>query len=139
MHFWAYLRNLTDSIATVDVYVNDPNYSKTLPTSIKTANKIVEFKSGHRRFFSDTTNIVWVDSLHFKVFLRPHTTIDFENIAGYFLNSHPLSDINVYVSSQQMTDTLMNGRVDFRHEKFFYKHYGFMPGRSMLYYDIQDR
>lgn len=139
LRFWAYLRNLTDSIATVDVYINDTNYRKTLPTTIKTANKIVEFKSGHRRFFSDTTQIAWVDSSHFKVFLQPQTTIDFEDIAGYFLNSRPFSDIQVLVSSRQVTDTLMNGIMDFRREKFLYKHYGFIPGRPLLYFDIQDR
>ena len=136
MHFWAFLRNLTDNIATVDVYINDTNHRKTLPTNIKTANKIVEFKNRHRRFFTDTTNIVWVDSSHFKVFIRPQTTIDFEDIAGYFLNSHPLSDIQVFVSSKQGTDTLMNGRTDFRHDKFFYKQNGFIPPRPLLYHDI---
>lgn len=138
MHFWAYLRNLTDNIATIDVFINDPNYRKILATSIKTANKIVEFKNGHRRFFSDTTNIVWVDSLHFKVFIRPQTTLDFEDIAGYFLNSHPISDIQAFVSSKQLTDTLMNGRADFRHDKFVYKQNGFIPPRPLLYHDITD-
>lgn len=136
MHYWAYLRNLTDSITTVDVYINDSSYRKKLPTNIKTANKIVDFKNGHRRFFTDMTQIVWVDSSHFKVFLRPKTTIDFEDIGGYFLNSHPLSDIQIFITSNNITDTLMNGRMDFRHDKFNFKQNGLVPPRPLLYHDI---
>lgn len=136
MHFWAYLRNMTNNIATVDVYIQEQNFRKTLPSSITTANKIVDFKNRHRRFFNDTTRIVWVDSFHFKVFIRPKTTIDFEDIAGYFLNSHPLSDIQVFVTSNKVTDTLMNGRMDFRDDKFNYKQNGFI--RPLLYHDIKN-
>ncbi len=136
MHYWAYLRNLTDSTAIVEVYINDTTHRNKLPTTINTANKIVEFKNGHRKYFTDTTNIVWVDSSHIKVFIKPQTTIDFEDIARYFLNSYQLSDISVLVSSKQFTDTLMNGRTDFRHDKFVYKRNGVIPPRPLLYYDI---
>ena len=131
---------MTNEIATVDVYIQEQDFRKTLPSTIRTANKVVDFKNGHRRFFNDTTNIVWVDSSHFRVFIRPQTTIDFEDIAGYFfLNSQPVSDIQVFVSLNQMTDTLMNGRMDFRREKFNYKQNGFIPPKPLLFYDISDR
>jgi len=129
---------MTNDTATVDVYIREPNYRKTLPSSISTANMIVDFKNRHRRFFKDTTNILWIDSSHFKVFIRPQTTIDFENIAGYFLNSHPLSDIQIFVTSKNIIDTLMNGRTDFRQDKFKYKQNGFIPPRPLLYHDIEN-
>ncbi len=138
LHFWAYLRNMTNDIAIVDVYIKEQNFHKTLPSSIATANQIVDFKNRHRRFFNDTTSIVWVDRSHFKVYVRPKTTIDFEDIAGYFLNSHPLSDLQVFVTSNKMTDTLMNGIMDFRHDKFNYKQNGFIPPRPLLYHDINN-
>ena len=139
LHFWAYIRNLTNETATIDVYILDKDFRKTLPANIQTANKIVDFKNGHRRFFTDTTNVLWIDSTHFKVLVRPQTTIDFEGIAGYFLSSQPGSDIQVFVTSDQMIDTLMNGRSDFRREKFKYKQNGFIPPKPLLYYDIKDK
>lgn len=137
LRYRAYLRNLTNSIATVDIYILNKEFRKTLPPSIKTANRVVEFNNSHRRFFKDTTDIAWVDSSHFRVFIRPQTTVDFEDIAGYFLNSNPSSDIKVIVSSQELIDTLMNGEMDFRREKFTYKQSGFIPPTPLLYYDIK--
>ena len=86
--FWAYIRNLTNETAIINVYNRRGDFSETLPT-IKTADQVVKFKNGHRRFFTDTTNILWIDSTHFKVFLKPKTTIDFEDIAGHFLVTTP--------------------------------------------------
>lgn len=137
LRFWAYIRNLTNDIATVDVYIQEPNFSRILPSNIRTANQTVEFKNGHRRLFNDTTQIVWIDSLHFRVFVRSQTTVDLEDIDGYFMNSHPTSDIKVIVTSKQAIDTLMNGRMDFRREKFSYQQNGFIPPKPLLYYDIK--
>jgi len=126
---------LTNETAIINVYTRERGFPETL--SIKTANQVVKFKNGHRRFFTDTTNILWVDSTHYKVFVRPHTTIDFEDITGHFFSSSPYSDIQVFVTSKQTTDTLMNG--DFREDKFHYKQNGFIPPQPLWYYDIKDR
>jgi len=133
---WVYIRNLTDNIATIDVVFNNLDELTKRPITFKTADKIVIFKNGHKSAFTDSTNIVWLDSSHFQFKIRPQNTIDLDALI-FFYGAHPANNIKILVTSGLLTDTLMTSQDDFRRDKFKYKQNGFFPPRPILYYDIR--
>jgi hypothetical protein len=134
LYFDAFLRNMTRETATIDVFLNKRNQWATLPNRVKTACKLVNFKSGYKKYFSETTYVTWFDSVHFQLKVSPNSTIDLSQIAGTFLNSSPTKDVRVIVSTGSKVDTLINGHSDFRHDLFKYKSKAFRP---ILYYDVK--
>ena len=130
INYWAYIRNLTNKTATIDILLNDSRSFKTRPTILNTADQIVTLKSGHKKLFVDTTGIVWLDSAHLQIQIRPKTTIDLESLSSFYY-SRPLNDMQIVVITHQTIDTLMKSRTDFRRNKFQYKQNGFI-------YDIQE-
>lgn len=133
--FCVYVRNLTSEIAVIDVYLLGKASMETLPNKIKVANKVVAFKSGFRKDFNNKQNVIWIDTTHFKFILYPNTTVDFTDIAGRFVNGYPRGNVSVIISTETKVDTLMNGREEFKQDKFQYKH--LWVSLSLLYYDIQ--
>lgn len=128
------IRNTTNDAATIDVYLPDKTNLKTLPNKIRVANSIINVRSGYNRHFDSTQNVTWIDIDHFKLEIRPQTTVDVSDMVGLFINGSPRGDAIVIVSSNSKTDTLLNGINDFRREKFNYTS-GFLTPR--LYYDIK--
>lgn len=136
MIFGAYIRNMASETAVIDVFLLDKTDLKTLPNKVTTANRLVKFKSGFRKFLDSTQNVIWIDVSHFKLEMRANTTVDLSDMAGKFINSSPRGDVIVTVTLKNKVDTLINGRRDFRHEKFEYKNAGFSS--PLLHYDIKD-
>ena len=136
---YAYIRNLTNNTAIIDVFLLKTTEMKTLPNKVRITNRIVPFKGDYRRFFRDSTqNVVWLDTNHFKFEINPHSTADLSDMIGVFQNSSPRNpNIRLTITSSNKTDTLLtgNGWEGFRHELFGYKHIWF--GRPVLYYDIK--
>ena len=133
--FGAYLRNMTNETAVIDVFLLDKTGMATLPNKIKVANKIINFKSGFQKFIDSSQNVTWVDISHFKLEMKPNTTVDLTDMAGRFVNSYPLEEVRIIVSTNDKVDTLMNGRFYFNHDKFEYKNVGISS--PLLYYDIK--
>jgi hypothetical protein len=128
------IRNTTNDVATVDVFLPDKTNLKTLPNKIRVANSIINVRSGYNRHFDSTQNVTWIDIDHFKLEIQPKTTVDVSDMAGRSINDSPRGDAVVIVSLNNKTDTLLNGINDFRREKFNYTG-GFLTPR--LYYDIK--
>ena len=133
--FGAYLRNMTNDIATVDVFLLDKTNMVTLPNKIKVANRIINFKSGFKKFIDSSQNVTWIDISHFKLEMKPNTTVDLTDMAGRFVNSYPREDVRVIVSTNEKLDTLLNGRSNFYYNKFGFKNVGLSS--PLLYYDIK--
>lgn len=138
-HYFAYIRNLTSEIAIIDIYSKDKSLAKIVSPYISRANKVVTFEKGYRKQFNDSMAVQWLDSTHCIVAIPPQTTINFGNIGGYFLNGRPTNNIKVIVSTKNTKDTLMDGRAQFRMNKFKYRQNGFLPKHPLLYYDIIDK
>lgn len=133
--FWAYIRNMAGVPATIDVFLLDKAAMKTLPNQVKVVNKIVVFKSGFRQSFYKTENVHWIDTTHFSFTIQPGVTADLTDMAGRFVNANPREQVCVTVTINTITDTLINGRNDFRFHKFGYKKVGLdIP---VLYYDVK--
>ncbi len=132
LKYWAYIRNLTNKSATIDILLKDLNDFRARPTILMTADQIVTFKNGHKKLFVDNTTISWLDSSHLQIQVRSKSTIDLESLSSFY-NSRPLNDMQIVIRTDQTIDTLMTSRTDFRRNKFQYKQNGFRP---ILYYDI---
>ena len=133
--FNAYLRNPTNSVAIVEVYLLDKQEMKTLPNQIKVADSILEFKGDYKRPFRKVQNVKWIDTVHFRFELQPHTTADLTDMTAGFTNSYPHGDFRVTVTTANKVDTLLNGSKDFRYKLFQYKNKGLSP--HILYYDVK--
>ena len=135
MYFDAFIRNMTNEIAVIDVYLLNKRQMKTLPNKVSVANRIVKFRSGYKKYMDSLQNVIWIDMEHFKLELAPNSTADLTSLAGRFLNSYPREEVRVTVKVNNKVDTLSNGRRDFRYELFGYKKMPF--GTPILYYDIK--
>ena len=134
LYFDAFVRNTASEVATIDVFLLETNQWTTLPNRVTIARRLVNFKSGYKKYFSETAYVNWIAPGHFQYKLSPGSTIDLSEIAGAFLNSHPTTDVRVIVSTRSTIDTLLNGYRDFRQDLFQYKNKAFRP---ILYYDVQ--
>jgi hypothetical protein len=136
---YAYIRNLTNNTAIIDVFLLKKREMKTLPNKVRISNRVVQFKGGYRKYFLDSTqNVVWLDTSHFKFEINAHSTADLSDMIGAFQNSSPRNpNIRLTITSSNKTDTLLtgNGWEGFRRKLFAYKHIWF--GRPVLYYDIK--
>ena len=132
--FDSYVRNTTEETATIDVFLIETNQWVTLPNRVKIAHSLVNFKSGYKKYFSETTYVTWLNTKHFQLKVSAGSTIDLSDIAGKFLNSHPTKDVRVIVSTSTKSDTLLNGYRDFRSDLFQYNTIAFHP---ILYYDVK--
>ncbi len=135
MLFNAYIRNTTNEIAIIDVFLLDKIKMTSLPNKVKLANRIVIFKSGYKKYIDGTQNVIWLDLEHFKFEIDPNTTVDLTDMAGKFLNSFPMGDVIVTVTTNNRIDTLLNGGSDFRYGLFGYKKIRF--GSPILFFDIK--
>lgn len=137
MPFWAYIRNISGKDAIVTIVLLRRNSMNTLPNRVKVAREIISFKpgSGYRQSFTERENVNWVDTIHFTFTVRPGTTADLTDMAGKFSNAHPKEEVFVTVTTGSKTDTLINGRDDFRYAKFGYKRSFFND--PVLYYDVK--
>lgn len=129
-----YIRNRSNAVAVVDVFLLNKASLKKLPNQVKVADRIVDFKSGFRQSFYNHQNVIWKDTVHFALTIPPGTTADLSDMAGRFMNAHPHEQLLVTVTANNTTDTLMNGLLDFRYKKFAYQHVG--VDVRVLYYDI---
>ncbi len=134
--FQACIRNLTNAAASVDVYLLDTRNMKTLPNQIRMTNRIINLKRGYKRFLDSTQNVTWIDINHFRLEIKPRTTVDLSDMAGIFINGSPRNKVMVIASSAQKTDTLLNGEYGFAFRKLNYKG-GFFT--HILYHDITDQ
>lgn len=132
--FYACIRNTSNQVAAIDVYLLDKTDLKTLPNKVRMTNRIINLKSGYKKYLDSTQTVTWIDKDHFKLQIQPGTTVDLSDMAGIFINSHPTGDARVIITTTGKTDTLLNGRLDYRHEKFNYAGGFFSP---KLYYDIK--
>jgi hypothetical protein len=131
--FNAYLRNTTDRVATVDVYLLSKQNMKTLPNKVGVANRVVAFKSGYRKYIDSLQNVDWIDTNHFKLEMAPKTTVDLTDMAGRFRNGDALHDVRVTVTLENRTDTILYEAG--RNNQLHFKSMGF--GTPVLYYDIK--
>ena len=134
--YWVYIRNLTSAPVTLDVFVNDLRTYDIQPTYLQTADSIISFKKGHKKYLVDTTKIKRIDSTHFQFQIRPNNTVDLERITRFF-GFRPTGDIKIIVTSGTKIDTLMTSPADFKREKFWYKGSGFGRAKPILYYDVR--
>lgn len=132
--FHAYIRNATMHTAIIDVYLLDKSQMATLPNKVRVANRTLNFKGNYKKYIDSTQNVTWMDTEHFKLEIKPNTTVDLSDMAGIFINSHPSEDVRVTVSTNNKVDTLLNGRNDFRYNQFHFKGRLFSP---VLYYDVK--
>ena len=88
----AFIRNLTNATATIDVYLLNTSSIKSLPNQVTLANKIVKFKGGYKKYFDNIQNVIWIDTNHFKLEIEPNTTLNLEHMLGSFVNSFPEYD-----------------------------------------------
>jgi hypothetical protein len=126
---------MTGENATIDVFLLDKKFMNTLPNRVRVANKILDFKSGYKNHIDSSQNVVWENMNHFKLEVKPKTTIDFTDIAGDFLNGSPFFDAVITVNKFGKVDTLLNGRRGFRENLFQFKSRGL--GRPVIFYDIK--
>lgn len=131
--YQACIRNLTDTVAIVDVRLPDITDMKKLPNKIRMTNRIFNLKSGYKKYLDSTQNVEWIGVQHFLLKIKPQTTVDLSDMAGPFINSSPRGNAIVTVTWGGITDTLLNGRYNFKHEKFQYTGSFFS---SKLHYDI---
>jgi len=134
-NFYAYIRNSTHSTATVDVYLLDKSNLNTLPNKVRIAERAVNFKSGYKKYFEHTQNVRWIDTSHFTFEIKPYTTLDLTEMTGRFRNGGPRKHVRVILTTEGKVDTLINGEVDDRRNKFHYDHVGLTT--HVLYYDIK--
>src|SRR5579872_6446414 len=73
---YAYIRNLTNSVAIINVFLANKKEMKTLPNKVRFANQVVSFKGGYRKFLYNTLNVVWQDTSNFKFEMKPQSTAD---------------------------------------------------------------
>ncbi len=133
--FQACIRNKSSSAALIDVYLLHTQDMKTLPNKIRMANQIINLKKGYKRFLDSTQNVTWIDLFHFKVNVKPGTTVDLTDMACIFINGSPRCKVILTVSSGNKTDTILNTTHfpytrQLNYEGGFFKH--------ILYYDITD-
>ena len=133
--FNAYIRNMTDALAVVDVYLLNKEHMKTLPNKVRVANRVVSFKCGYRKHIDSLQNVYWVDVNHFQLAVAPKTTVDLTDMAGRFHNGSATENIMVTVTVGNRTDTILNGNYRQDRQKFDYKSMGF--GTPVLYHDIK--
>ena len=134
MLFNACIRNTTNQIATIDVYILDKTNLKTLPNKIRVANRLVNLKSGYKKYLNSSEDVTWIDTEHFKLDIKPQTTVDLSDMIGAFINGSPRHEARVIVTSPGKIDTLIDGRQYPGMEKFNYIGGFFSP---KLYYDIK--
>ncbi len=132
--FNVYIRNTTKNQVIVDVSLLRANEWKMLPNSVKTADRIIEFRGNYRKFFETTEYVDWVSPMHFQMKLNSNSTLDLSDMAGNFFNGYPKKNVRVVILSQNKSDTLINGRNDFRRDRFLYKS---RVSKPILYYDIK--
>jgi hypothetical protein len=101
----------------VDVYLLDKSNLNTLPNKVRIAERAVNFKSGYKKYFEHTQNVRWIDT------------------SGRFRNGGPRKHVRVILTTEGKVDTLINGEVDDRRNKFHYDHVGLTT--HVLYYDIK--
>ena len=135
LEFSAFMRNLSTETAIIDVFLLDKSEWNRLPNKVKVANRIVEFKNGVRGKFDSLQIVIWVDTSHFRFEMKPQTSLDFTDMAGEFLNSHPRRDVRVVVTTSTSSDTILNGYRNFRSENFQYTNFGLK--NPTLYYDVK--
>lgn len=133
--FGAYIRNMSKDPAMIDVFLLDRTSMTTAPNVIRVSNTIIEFKSGFKKKMDNSQNVKWIDLSHFRLELQPHTTVDLSDMVGTFINAYPQGDVRVTVSVNNKVDTLMNGKSDFKQEKFLVKKVGLST--ALLYHDIK--
>lgn len=131
----AYIRNMTNEAAIINVFILEKRSMYTLPNKIKIANMAVKFKGGYKKYFDETQNVIWLTTEHFKFEMKPNMTADLSDLAGKFINSHPTDEVRVTVQTTNRTDTLLNGGIDFRYNLFQFKSMGFAS--PVIYYDIK--
>lgn len=133
--FGAYIRNYSNEIAIIDVYLLSKAHMKTLPNMVKVANKNLQFKSGFRNKLDSTSYVRWLDTSHFTFNIYPNTTVDLTDMVGIFLNSHPRHNVVASVTTKNKVDTILNGRFEFPRDKFGLKNVGISS--PLFYYDIK--
>ncbi len=132
--FEAYVRNMTKENAIMDVFLLNTKEWPNLPNQVKTAPRLINFKSGYKRYFDERQKVTWIDINHFQVQIKSGSSIDLSDVAGRFVNSYPTQDVRVIVSTRSKIDTLLNRHRDYRDSLFGYKYKAFRP---ILYYDIK--
>ena len=133
--FSAFVRNLSNETAMIDVFLLNKDEFMRLPNKVKVANQVVKFKSGVRDKFKTLENVKWIDTSHFKFAMAPQTSIDLTDMAGKFLNSHPTHDVRVIISTATKVDTILDGYRNYNSSKFEYTNFGLR--NPALYYDIK--
>ena len=133
--YYTYIINRTTQTATIDVFLKEKSEFKTLPNQVKVANEVVKFKWGFRQKFDITQNVSWIDTSHFRFFIKPGSTIDLNDMTGWFVNGHPTKHVEVTVTSNKKIDTLITGfhRIN---NTFVFKAVGLT--RHVLYFDIKN-
>lgn len=134
LRFNAYIRNFTKNHIIIDISLLRGSEWKTLPNSVKTANTIVNFKGSYKRSFESIEYVNWISPLHFQMTLKPGSSIDLSDLAGEFYNGHPRKNVRVVILRQDRSDTLINGRRDFKRELFKFKGRVSQP---IIYYDVE--
>ena len=129
----AFIRNTTDSMAMVDVYLLNKEDMPTLPNKVKVANLVVPFKGNYRKYMDRFQNVIWVDTNHFTLEVSPKTTVDLTDMAGRFQNGSALYNVLVTITVGNRMDTIINGRDE--SQQFDSKGMGFRA--PILYYDIK--
>jgi hypothetical protein len=132
--YLAYIRNKSARPALIEVELLDKSRMRTLPNSVLLAGKIVVFRAGFRQNFYNRQTVHWIDTARFSFAVPPGTTIDLTDLAGRFSNGHPIENVRVTVNTARRTDTLLNGRDDFRYQLFQFKNVGI--SLPLYYYDI---
>ena len=132
--YLAYIRNKSSLPATIHVALLDKSRMRTLPNSVLVAGSIVNFRPGFRQHFYNRQTVHWIDTAHFSFTILPNTTVDLTDLAGRFSNAHPIENVRVTVRAVSYTDTLINGRLDFRRQQFQFKNVGI--SLPVYYYDI---
>lgn len=130
-----YLRNLTRETVMADVYILHPEDSLLIPKRVRTANDIAVLNRDFITGFNDTSEIRKLDQLHYRVMIRPGTSICLSDITGTLMNGMLHTNLRVVILSSGRVDTLMNGLGDIRREKFEYIHRGMIFPRYVSYYD----
>ena len=133
--FYAYIRNPTNKVGLIDVYLLDKSGMATLPNKVKVANRVVKFKAGYRKFFEGAQNVTWIDTSHFKFEIKPNTTVDLTDMAGRFRNGAPMKNVHVTITFGDKVQTLLHGRYS-RDDKFIYEHVGLSS--HIIYYDMKE-
>lgn len=134
MPYLAYVRNNSLLPVVIEVQLLDKSSMRTLPNSVLVANEIVAFKAGFRGAFTERQYVHWIDTAHFSFTVLPGTTVDLTDMAGRFVNAHPIENVLVTVGSASGKDTLINGRHDFRKDKFTFRNVGI--SLPVYYYDL---